>query len=395
MTEKKRGGEGREPLVHLSKRAAIPFWQAWLIRIAAVALGMVVCGLVAYLLSDKLQNGKKTLNDFYETFITGSFGTERKLWKFLKDVAVLLCVSLALVPAFKMRFWNIGGEGQTLVSVLGAVAVAFYLQDQENIPEWVLLLLMCLGALVSGAIWAVIPSLFRAKWGTNETLFTLMMNYVATYLVSLMLIVWIPNGQTSLGTLKRGKLPSIGERTVNKDYILIVVLAVVLAVLLFIYLRYTKHGYEISVVGESIRTARYVGINEKKVIIRTMLLSGMLCGVAGFLIAAGLDQTVNVDSAQGYGFTGIMVAWLGKFNPVLMILTAGIIQLLDHGGDQIMQDFNVRGAFPEVIVGIILFFIIGSEFFINYKIHFRGYGARIEKKQARHEARGTEGRPMK
>ncbi|MBR0514735.1 MAG: ABC transporter permease [Clostridia bacterium] len=381
MTEKKRGGEGREPLIHLSKRAAIPFWHAWLIRIAAVALGMVACGLVAYLLSDKLQNGKKTLSDFYETFITGSFGSERKLWKFLKDVAVLLCISLALVPAFKMRFWNIGGEGQTLVSVLGAVAVAFYLQDQENIPEWLLLLLMCLGALVSGAIWALIPALFRAKWGTNETLFTLMMNYVATYLVSLMLIVWIPNGQTSLGTLKRGALRSVTEQVINKndfkdfivDYIPIILIAIILSALLFIYLRYTKHGYEISVVGESINTARYIGINEKKVIIRTMLLSGMLCGIAGFLIAAGLDQTVNVDSAQGYGFTGIMVAWLGKFNPLIMLLTAGIIQLLDHGAAQISKDFNVRGAFPEVIVGIILFFIIGSEFFINYQVHFRKF----------------------
>ena len=379
MTEKKRNGESREPLVHLSRRAAIPFWQAWLIRLAAIALGLAVCGLVAYLLSDKLQEHKKTLGDFYATFIDGSFSTERKLWKFLKDVAVLLCISLALVPAFRMRFWNIGGEGQTLVSVLGAITVAFYLQGNEQISDLLLLVLMCLGAILSGAVWALIPSLFRARWGTNETLFTLMMNYVATFLVSVMLTVWIPNGQTSLGTLKRGALRSVTEAGLSgfnlKDYIVdyipIILIAVIMSVFLFIYLRYTKHGYEISVVGESVRTAQYVGINEKKVIIRTMLLSGALCGVAGFLIAAGLDQTVSVESAQGYGFTGIMVAWLGKFNPLVMILTAGVIQLLDHGAAQISKDFNVRGAFPEVIVGIILFFIIGSEFFVNYRICFR------------------------
>ncbi len=390
MTEKRRNSEGREPLIHLSKRPAIPFWQAWLIRIAAVALGLAVCGLVAWILSDRLQSGKKTLGDFYATFINGSFGTERKLWKFLKDVAVLLCISLALVPAFRMRFWNIGGEGQTLVGVLGAIAVAFYLQNNEQVSDSMLLVLMLLGAVISGAVWALIPALFRARWGTNETLFTLMMNYVATFLVSMMLIIWIPNGQTSLGTIKRGKLPSIGDKTVNKDYILIVIIVLALAALLFIYMRFTKQGYEISVVGESVRTARYVGINEKKVIIRTMLISGMLCGLAGYLIAAGLDQTVNVDSAQGYGFTGIMVAWLGKFNPLVMILTASVIQLLDHGAAQISKDFNVQGAFPAVIVGIILFFIIGSEFFINYQVHFRGYGARLEKKRARKEGeRGT------
>ena len=383
MTEKRRNTEVREPLIHLSRRASIPVWQAWAIRLAAIALGLAVCGLVAFVLSEKLQNGKKTLGDFYATFINGSFATERKLWKFLKDVAVLLCISLALVPAFRMRFWNIGGEGQTLVGVLGSIAVAFYLQGNENIPEWLLLVLMFLGGVLSAAVWALIPAVFRAKWGTNETLFTLMMNYVATFLVSMMLTIWIPNGQTALGTLNRGKLPSIGDKTVNKDYILIVIVALALAAILFVYLRYTKHGYEISVVGESVRTARYVGINEKKVIIRTMLLSGALCGLAGYMIAAGLDQTVHTESACGYGFTGIMVAWLGKFNPLIMVLTAAVIQLLDHGAAQISKDFNVSGAFPEVIVGIILLFIIGCEFFINYQVHFRGFHARAERRTAK------------
>ena len=129
-------------------------------------------------------------------------------------------------------------------------------------------------------------------------------------------------------------------------------------------------------VGESVRTAQYVGINEKKVIIRTMILSGALCGLAGYLIAAGLDQTVTTESAGGQGFTGIMVAWLGKFNPLAMILTAALIQLLNQGAGQISQDFDVSAAFPSVIVGIILFFVIGSEFFINYEVHFRRHSGK-------------------
>ena len=361
----------REPLIHLSKRTDVNQVRAWAVRIAAIALGLIVCGLIAFLLIEKLNGHPEKIGDFYEAFIKGSFSTSRKFWKYLKNVAILLCVSLALTPAFRMRFWNIGGEGQTLVSVLGAIAVDFYLGGK--IPEWLLLILMFIAALAAGAVWGVIPAVFRAKWGTNETLFTLMMNYVATFLVSYFLVVWVPSGSSSLGKLKYGKLPSIGN-----DYLLIILIVVALAAALYIYLNYTKHGYEINVVGESVRTAQYVGINEKKVIIRTMILSGALCGLAGYLIAAGLDQTVTTESAGGQGFTGIMVAWLGKFNPLAMILTAGLIQLLNQGAAQISQDFGVDNSLPTVIVGIVLFFIIGSEFFINYEIHFRGHHGKAE-----------------
>ena len=359
-----RKSEVREPLVHLSKRASIDPLKAWAIRLIAIAAGLIVCGLVAFLLIEKLHQNPGKIGDFYAAFIKGSFSTSRKFWKFLKNIAILLCVSLALTPAFRMRFWNIGGEGQTLVSVLGAIAVDFYLGGK--IPEWILLILMFFAALLSGAVWGVIPALFKAKWGTNETLFTLMMNYVATFLVSYFLVIWVPSGSSSLGKLKYGKLPALGN-----DYLLIILVVLVLTIGLYIYLNYTKQGYEINVVGESVRTAQYVGINEKKVIIRTMILSGALCGLAGYLIAAGLDQTVTTESAGGQGFTGIMVSWLGKFNPLAMILTAGLIQLLNQGAAQISQDFDISGAFPSVIVGIILFFVIGSEFFINYEIHFR------------------------
>ena len=356
-----------EPLFHLTKRDRIAWWHAWLIRIAAVALGLVVCGLVAYLFSDKLRAGKKTLEDFYQCFIKGiwsenkDFFSNRKLWKFLKNMAVLQCISLAITPAFRMRFWNIGAEGQTLMSVWGSIAVAFYLGGK--VPEWLLLVLMFVAALLCGAIWAVIPALFKAKWNTNETLFTLMMNYVATYVVSYFLVVWVPSGSSSLGKLKFGKLPSFGH-----DYLLIILVALALTVLLYVYLKHSKQGYEISVVGESVRTAQYSGMNVAKVIIRTMVVSGLLCGLAGYLIGAGLDQSITTESVGGQGFTAIMVSWLAKFNPLVMLLTAGLVSLLNQGAAQISQDFNVSGAFPDVIVGIILFFIIGSEFFINYQV---------------------------
>ncbi|MBR6185587.1 MAG: ABC transporter permease [Clostridia bacterium] len=362
-----------EPLVHLSKRDTIAPLKAWLIRLAAIVLGLVVCGLVAFVLIEKIQQKPEKIWDFYNAFIRGSFSTPRKLWKFLKNLSILLCIALGLTPAFRMRFWNIGGEGQTLVGVLGAIAVAFYAGDR--LPSWALLTLMLLAALLAGAVWAVIPALFKAKWNTNETLFTLMMNYVATFLVSFFLEVWVTNGSGALPKLKQAKLPVVG----GNDYLLIILVVLALDAALFVYMNFSKQGYEISVVGESVRTAQYVGINVRKVIIRTMILSGMLCGLTGYLIGAGLDQSITANSVGGQGFTAIMVAWLGKFNPIFMILTSGLIQLLNQGAAQISQDFNVSGALPEVIVGIILFFIIGSEFFINYQVHFRGCGKKTAK----------------
>ena len=356
----------KQPLIHLTKRAFIHPVKAWAIRILAIVLGLLVCALVAFLLIDKIRENPAKILDFYNAFIKGSFSTSRKFWKFLKNLAILLSIALALTPAFRMRFWNTGAEGQTLVGVLGCIAVDFYLGGK--IPEGALLVLMLLAALLSSAIWALIPAIFKALWNTNETLFTLMMNYVATYLVSFFLVIWVSNGSSSLPKMKTGKLPAIG----GNDYLLIIIVTLVLTGVLYIYLNYSKHGYEISVVGESVRTAQYVGINVKKVIIRTMILSGMLCGLTGYLIGAGLDQSVTTNSVGGLGFTAIMVSWLAKFNPLATILTSGLIQWLSQGAAQISQDFNVSGALPEVITGIILFFVIGSEFFIHYQIHLRG-----------------------
>lgn len=359
----------REPLIHLTKRPALSPAKAWGIRLAAFALGMIVCGLIAFLLSEKLRNDPQLIGKFYTAFTRATFSKGknpadpyRKTWFFLEYSALLLCIALALTPAFRMRFWNIGAEGQTLVGILGASAVNFYLGGR--IPEWLLLTLMLLAALLSGAVWGLIPAVFKAKWGTNETLFTLMMNYVASFLTAYMIKRWAPTGSGTLA-FQYGKLP-----TVINNYLLIIIIAVVLAVAMYIYLKYSKHGYEINVVGESERTAKYVGINVKKVILRTMLLSGMLCGLTGFLFA-GLNQNINPDSVGGRGFTAIIVAWMARFNPLTMILMACLVLLLQQGASQISQDLNIQQAMPDVIVGVILFFIIGCEFFINYQVNFR------------------------
>ena len=261
----------KEPLFHIAKRAALPWYLSWAIRIGAIVLALVACAALTVFLTHE--------NPFqvYATMFDGAFGSPRRIWNLLQGIAMLLCVSLALTPAFKMRFWNIGGEGQVLIGGLATAACMICLGGK--IPNALLILTMIVASMLAGAIWALIPAFFKAQYNTNETLFTLMMNYVAIQLVAYFVIRWeVPKGSGKIGiinqTTRAGWLPVLGEH----DYLLNILIVLALTVFMSIYLKYSKHGYEISVVGESVNTARYIGINVKKVILRTMALSGAVCG---------------------------------------------------------------------------------------------------------------------
>ena len=242
-----------------------------------------------------------------------------------------------------MKFWNIGGEGQILAGCLAAAACMICLAD--TVPNGLLIVISAVASIIAGAIWGGIPAFFKAKWNTNETLFTLMMNYVATQLVAFFVIIWeVPKGAGQIGIINQstqiGWLPQIG-------------------------------GYELSVVGESERTARYVGIKVEKVIIRTMLLSGAICGIVGFLLVSGTDHTLSTSLSGGRGFTAVMISWLAKFNPIIMIFASMLLAFLDKGASAISTNFGLNHSFSDILTGIILFFIIGCEFFISYKLSFR------------------------
>lgn len=353
-----------EPLFHIVKRDGVVWWASWLIRIASVAAALVVCAIVTVLLT-----GENPIR-VYATMIDGAIGTERRIWSLLQGIAMLLCVSLGVTPAFKMRFWNIGAEGQVLIG--GMATAACMILFGNKLPSLLLLPVIIVASIAAGAIWALIPALFKAKWNTNETLFTLMMNYIAIQIVSYFSLKWsVPKGSGQIGVINSdthaGWLPSLG----GHDYLLNIIIVAVLTVAMYIYLKYSKHGYEISVVGESENTARYIGINVKKVIIRTMIISGAICGIAGLLLVSGTDHTITRDTAAGRGFTAIMVSWLAKFNPLYMVLTSFLIVFLEKGAIEISTIFGLNASFSEIITGIIIFFIIGSEFFINYTIKFR------------------------
>ncbi len=352
----------REPLFRIVKRDNMPKWQAWIIRAAAVIIALLISAVVSAILTDGASFGH-----FFKGLFDGVFGTERRILNFFQGTAILLCIALAVTPAFKMRFWNIGAEGQVLMGGLACVACIQYLGGKVN--NMLLLLIMAACSIAASIVWAVIPALFKARWKTNETLFTLMMNYVAMQLVACCIFVWVPSGSGVLGVLDYGHFPQIG----GYNYILNILIVAGLVVFMFVYFRFSKHGYELSVVGESENTAKYIGINVKKVIIRTMILSGALCGVAGLLLVAGTDHSLAVNTVGGRGFTAILVSWLGKFSPLTMSFTSMLYIFIDQGAKQVATTFEMGSSFSSIITGIFFFLVIGCEFFINYKVKFRSF----------------------
>ncbi len=356
MNEKKK-----EPFFHIVKRDALPWYKSIGIRAGAIVLALILCAVVT-----TITTGTNPIQVYKSIFI-GAFGTSRKTWITFQNIAILLLISLALTPAFKMRFWNIGGEGQVLIGGLAAAACMICLDDK--LPNALVMVCMVIASIAAGAVWGFIPAFFKAKWNTNETLSTLMLNYIATQLVAFFIIVWeVPKGSGKIGIINQdsniGWLPQI----FGSKYLLSILVAVVITVFMYIYLNYSKQGYEISVVGESENTAKYVGIKVEKVIIRTMLLSGAVCGLVGLLLVGGINHTITTTIAGGQGFTAVLVSWMSKFNPLTMIFSSFLIVFMNRGASEISTNFGLNHSYSDILTGIILFFIIGCEFFITYKI---------------------------
>ena len=350
-------------LFHISKRDTLPLPKALLIRGGILVLALVFCGLITTLLT-----GQDPIA-VYRTILKGAFGSPRRIGVTFRNVAVLLGISLAVTPAFKMRFWNIGAEGQTIIGCLATTTCMILLGGK--VPHALLIVISLAAALLAGAIWGFLPAFFKAKWNTNETLFTLMMNYIAMQLASYFIIVWeVPKGAGKIGIINQdtraGWLPEVGNA-----YLLPILIVGLMTVLMYVYLQYSKHGYEIAVVGESQRTASYAGIKVDRVIIRTMVLSGALCAMMGFMMTAGIDHTLTTTIVDSRGFTAVMVSWMSKFNPFIMIASSLLLVTMDRGASEVASTLSLNHSFADILTGIILFFIIATEFFITYKVTLR------------------------
>ncbi len=356
--------EQKEPFVRITRRGAITRRQSWTVRAVAILLALIVCGFVIMAIVH--------MNpvDVYVAMFQGSFGTGRRLWITLRDMSLLLLVGVALAPAFKMKFWNLGGEGQLLMGGVATAACMLYMTD---LPAPLLFIVMFITSAAAGAVWGLIPAFFKAKFNTNEVLFTLMMNYVAIQITAFFVAKWEnPYGSNTVGIInaagKQGWMPEI----TGAEPLITIIIVLIIAVAMYVYLDRSKQGYEITVVGDSENTARYAGIDVKKVIIRTMLISGAICGITGSLCVSASSHTISTAIGDGRGFTAIIVAWLAKFNTVSMIAISLLLVFLDNGAVEIATRFGLNDYASKMITGIILFFILGCEFFINYKLSFRG-----------------------
>jgi len=346
--------------IRISKRSDDMKVNQVIVRIVAVVMSIVCAGLVLLIM------GLDPINIF-RSIIDGSLGTELRIKQSIIKAIPLLIASLGIIVAFKMNFWNIGAEGQITMGGFGAALVA--LNVPETMPSALVLLLMFVSAVICGAIWAFVPAIFKAKFGTNETIFTLMMNYVAIKFVTyLQYGPWIdPNGSGFPRIAQFNSnclLPSI--LGVNVGWIF----ALICVVLVYIFINHTKKGYEITVVGQSYETARYAGMNIGRIIVIAMLVSGGLCGAVGMIQASGVEKTLVSSIANGYGFTAIITAWLSNLNPIVCTFVCLAFAALIQGGAYIQISLGVSSAVAAVVEGLILFFVLGSEFFIRYKIRF-------------------------
>ena len=373
MSEKAiAAGHVKEPLLRIAKRDSVSSRRDYAVRAAAL-LGALLAGAILL-----LALGHNPLH-VYRDMVLGALGTQSALRETTRIAIPLLITGLGISLAFKMRFWNIGGEGQIIA---GAMAASYFaLFQYEKFSGVSLLIVMCIAAMVAGGLFGLIPALFKSKWNTNETLFTLMLNYIALEAVRYVQAgPWRDPKQRGFPKIAmfvdHARLPKLLGVHIGW------VFAVVLVVLAYLYLSKSKHGYEISVVGESIPTARYAGMNVSRVFLRTMFISGALCGLTGYLTVSGANYTLSESVTGGVGFTAITVAWLAKLNPIAMVLVSLFIALLQKGANAIQTTFKIPLSAAEVLTGLILFFMLGCEFFLNYRLIFRKRNVRTGKKGA-------------
>lgn len=352
--------EKKIPLIRLAKRDGMEGWKVWCIRMGSIVLALLLGALVMGLV-----NGVDPITA-YGTILSGSLGRATAIRQTVKIAVPLLGCALAIAPCFKMRFWNIGAEGQITA---GAVAAAYFaLYWVGRVPSGILLAVMGAAGALAGGLWALIPAFFKAKWNTNETLFTLMMNYIIIGIVR-----WLQGGPWE-GRKGSQMIPQFDSAAclpkvlgVHCGWIIVLLLVV----FMHVYMNYAKHGYEIAVIGDSLNTARYAGMNVGHIMMRTMFLSGAISGIVGFIVASGANNTLYDGVAAGVGFTSITVAWLSQLNAFAMVAISILLAILQKGAETLQTRMAVPASISDIITGILLFCMLGCEFFINFRLIFR------------------------
>lgn len=356
---------------HIVKRDNCPLWQKCCLYIGAVLLAVIIGGVVL------LSIGVNPIKYYTRMFTMGMIGNRIAhvtFMNYLKKLVPLVITSIALSLAFKMRFWNIGGEGQF---IMGAIASGFVALKWGNaLPMWLSLIIMCVAAMLAAGLYGLIAAWFKVRFSTNETLMTLMLNYIALHFLMFLserkedwnFFLDETSARPKFASFSQFvKMPTI-KIGAKFELNICVIIAVLVGVLVFLYLKYTKQGYEISVIGDSVGTASYAGMNVKRIILRTVFLSAALIGLAA-ACRVGTAGILSTSITEDVGWTGIIVAWLAKLNTGIIFLASALICVLQQGSEVAASSFSqVSSSFANMLQGLILFLVLAADFFTRFRI---------------------------
>lgn len=329
------------------------------LQLLAVLFALVLTGIFILLM------GHNPI-EVYISMISGSFGTGHRISETVVKTIPLVIAGLGIGIAFKMKFWNIGGEGQMLMGGFGAALIAL---NFSNLPRILLIPMMVVVGILCGGLWALIAGVFKAKFRTNETIITLMLNYIALKLITyLQYERW--KDPASLGF---PKIANFSDNAVLPKVFGVHIgwiIAIVLVIVVHVFLNYTKKGYEIAVLGESENTAKYAGMSVKKVILFTTFISGGLVGLAGVIQASAVTNTLNIQLTSNVGNTAIIVSWLSGLNAIWTLVVSVAFAVLIQGASYIQTAFQIPQAAADIIQAMILFCVLGCQFFLQYRVVF-------------------------
>ncbi|MFY9323859.1 MAG: ABC transporter permease [Syntrophomonadaceae bacterium] len=301
----------------------------------------------------------------YRRMFQGAFGSAYNISETIVKAIPLALAGLAVSVAFRMKLWNIGAEGQLYMGAFAAGGIVMIMGDW---PSLVLLPLMLIAGFVAGALWGLIPGTLRALWNVNETITSLLLNYVAISWVSYLVFgPWKDPNAMGFPLAPRfpeaAYLPALHGSRVHIG----ILVAIVVAIILYILLKYTRWGYEVRVIGESHEAARYAGMNVARNIMLVMLVSGGIAGITGMIEVSGITHRLQQDISAGYGYTGIIVAWLARLNPFAILLVAFLFGALLVGGFGV-QTYGIPYAIVLMLQGAVLFFLLAGEIMIKYRV---------------------------
>lgn len=334
-------------------------WRSCFVVFGAVALSLFFSALLLGLRGTPPIEGLSVL-------FQGAFGSRWAIEDCLiKAIPIFLC-SLGVAIAFRLQIWNIGAEGQFCLGAVGATWAAL---SFPGLPAWILLPAMIAMAATAGGLWGLIPAVLRQKMKTNEIIVSLMMNYIAILVLDFLVYgAW--KDPTSFGFpmtkefSQAAIVGKIGGTGVNWG----ILHCIVLAVVVWVFFRYTKLGYELKASGDSVRAAKYAGLPYDKLVFLVMVLSGALAGWAGFLEASATINRLQPSIMVGYGYTAIVVAWLASLNPLNIGIASFLLAGLRVGVENLQLDLQVPAAFGGIIEGLILLTVLAGGFFIRYRL---------------------------